>query len=37
MIPNDFISRQKYDDINPHETIPTLFGMQSILKTIYYN
>ena len=37
MILSDFLSRQKHDDSNPHEIIPTSFNMQSILQTRYYN
>ena len=31
MICNDFLSRQKQDNSNPHEIIPILFNMQNIL------
>ena len=34
---SDFLSRQKHDDSNPHEIIPILFNMQSILEARYYN
>ena len=37
MILTDFLSRQRTDDSNPHEIIPTLFDMQAILKDSYYN
>ena len=37
MIFSDFSSRQKHDDCNPHEIIPILFIMQSILQARYYN
>ena len=37
MICSDFLSRLKHDDSNPHEIIPILFNMQSILQTRYYN
>ena len=36
MILNDFLSRQKHDDSNPHEIIPILFHMQNMLQTRYY-
>ena len=37
MILSDFLPRQKHDDSNPHEIIPTSFNMQSILQARYYN
>ena len=37
MILSDFLSRQKYDDSNPHEIISISFNMQSILQIRYYN
>ena len=37
MILGDFLSRQKHDDINPHEITPSSFNMQSILQSRYYN
>ena len=37
MVLSDFLSRQKYDDSNPHEIIPILFNMQNILHSNYYN
>ena len=37
MILNDFLSRQKHDDSNPHEIIPISFNMQSMLQARYYN
>ena len=37
MILNDFLSRQKHDESNPHEIILILFNMQSKLQTRYYN
>ena len=37
MILSNYLSRQKHDDSNPHEIIPTLFNMQNILQTRYYN
>ena len=37
MILNDFLSRQRTDNSNPHEIIPILFDMQAILKDRYYN
>ena len=37
MILSDFLSRQKYDDSNPHEIIPLSFCMQNILQSRYYN
>ena len=35
MVLNDFLSRQKHDDSNPHEIIPILFNMQNILHANY--
>ena len=37
MILNDFLSRQRTDDSNPHEIIPISFDMQAILRDRYYN
>ena len=37
MILSDFLSRQKYDNSNPHEIIPVSFNMQGILHSKYYN
>ena len=37
MILNDFLSRQKNDDSNPHEIIPISFNMCQILDDNYYN
>ena len=37
MILSDFLSRQKHGDSDPHEIIPILLNMQSILQTRYYN
>ena len=37
MVLSDFLSRQKNDNINPHEIIPISFNMQNILQTRYYN
>ena len=37
MILNDFLSRQRNDDSNPHEIIPISFKMCQILDNIYYN
>ena len=37
MILSDFLSRQRHDDSNPHEIIPILFNMQSILQSRYHN
>ena len=37
MILSYFLCRQKHDDSNPHEIIPILFNMQSILQTRHYN
>ena len=37
MVLSDFVSRQKLDNRNPHEIIPILFNMQSILHSRYYN
>ena len=34
---SDFLSRQRHDNSNPHEIIPILFNMQSILQCKYYN
>ena len=30
MILSEFLSRQKYDDSNPHKIIPILFNMQGL-------
>ena len=37
MILSNFLSRQKHDDSNPHESIPISFKMQCILQERYYN
>ena len=37
MILSDFLSRQKYNDSNPHETIPISFNMHNVLHEKYYN
>ena len=37
MILSDFLSRQKIDDINPHEIILILFSMREVLQERYYN
>ena len=37
MILNDFLSRQRTDDSNPHEIILISFDMQAILGVRYYN
>ena len=37
MVHNDFLSRQRHDDGNPHEMRPILFNMQCILHSKYYN
>ena len=37
MILSDFLSRQKNDDSNPHESIPISFNMCKILDDNYYN
>ena len=37
MILSDFLPRQKQDDSNLNEIIPTLFNMQNVLQTRYYN
>ena len=37
MILSDFLSRQKHNDSNPHETISILFNIQSILQMRYDN
>ena len=37
MILSDFLSRQKYDDSNPHEIIPISYNMPNVLHKKYYN
>ena len=37
MILSDFLSRQQYDDSNPHEIIPIYFNMHNLLYEKYYN
>ena len=37
MILSDFLSRQKHEDSNPHDTIPISFNMHNILHERYYN
>ena len=37
MILSDFLSRQEYDNSNPHEIIPISFNMQNVLQSRYYN
>ena len=37
MILGDFLSRQKQDNSNTHETIPILYNMQNIFQSRYYN
>ena len=37
MILSDFLSRQKHDNSNPHEIIPTAFNMHKIIHKRYYN
>ena len=37
MILSGFLSRQKYDDSNPHEIIPVSFNMHNVLHEKYYN
>ena len=37
MILNDFLSREKHDDNNPHEIISISFNMHSILHDNCYN
>ena len=37
MILNDFLTRQKNDDSNPHEIIPISFNMCKTLDDNYYN
>ena len=37
MILNNFLSRQKYDDSNPHEIIQISLNMQGMLQARYYN
>ena len=34
---NDFLSRQKHDDSNPHEIIPMSFNMYNVPQEKYYN
>ena len=36
MILSDVLSRQKYDDSDPHEIIPISFNMYNALYGIYY-
>ena len=36
MILSDFLSRQKYDDNDPHDIIPISFNMYSVLQEKYY-
>ena len=37
MVLSYFLSRQKNDDSNPHETIPISFNTYKILNNNYYN
>ena len=37
MVLSYFLSRQKHDDINPHEIIPISFNVQGLLHIRYYN
>ena len=37
MILSDFLSRQKHENSNPHEIIPILFNMYSMLQEKYYH
>ena len=37
MVLSDFLSRQKHDDRDPHNIIPTSFYMHNILHQKYYN
>ena len=37
MILSDFLSRQKHNDSNPHETIPISFNLHNTLHEKYYN
>ena len=37
MILSEFLSRQKYDNSNPHEIIPISFNMHNLLHEKYYN
>ena len=37
MVLSDFLSRQKNDASNPHNTIPISFNMYKILNDNYYN
>ena len=34
---NDFLSRQRTDNSNPHEIIPISFDIKAILRDRYYN
>ena len=36
MVLSDFLSRQKRDDSNPHEVIPTSFSLRKVLHKNYY-
>ena len=36
MVLNDFLSRQKTDDSNPHEIIPTSFTLKSLVGNQFY-
>ena len=37
MILSDFLSRQMYDDSNPHEIVPISFNMYKALHDTYYS
>ena len=37
MILSDFLLRQNVDDSNPHEIIPNLFNLRTVLQDKYYN
>ena len=37
MILSNFLSRQKHDDSDPHDIIPTSYKMHNILHEKYYN
>ena len=36
MVSSDFLSRQKMDDSNPHEIIPILFTLKSVVGNQFY-
>ena len=37
MILSHFLSRQKHDNSDPHETIPISFNIQGVLHAKYFN